>query len=89
MAAESFAQGKFDVSAPGRRAAVITPHDSNEIPEVPRAIYVGTGGQITMRGIDGSADTVWKNVPAGSLIPFRPQYVRAAGTTAADLLAIY
>ena len=42
-----------------------------------------------MRGVAGSADQLWKAVPAGSLLPFRAQYVRATGTTAADLLALY
>ena len=42
-----------------------------------------------MRGVDGTADQLWKNVAAGTILPFRAQYVRATGTTAADLLALY
>jgi len=77
------------VAAPARRAAAVVPHDSNPIADVPKALYVGTGGSITMRGVGGSADQLWKNLPDGTILPFRAQYVRATGTTAADILALY
>jgi hypothetical protein len=56
---------------------------------IPKALFVGTGGNITMRGVNGTADQLWKNVPSGSILPFRGQYVRATGTSAADILALY
>lgn len=84
-----FSQSADSVSAPARRALAVTPHDANALTDIPKALYVGTAGHIAMRGVDGSADQLWKNVPAGTLIPFRAQYVRAAGTTAADILALY
>ncbi|THD38347.1 MAG: hypothetical protein E7773_00930 [Sphingomonas sp.] len=77
------------VSAPARRALAVTPHDTNPLTDIPKALYVGTGGAITMRGVDGTADQLWKNVAAGAILPFRAQYIRATGTTAADLLALY
>lgn len=77
------------VSAPATRAAAVTPHDSTALSVVPKALYVGTGGNIAMRGVGDGADQSWKNVPSGSLIPFRASHVRATGTTAADLLALY
>ena len=77
------------VSAPARRSVAVVPHDSNALTDIPKALYVGTGGTIAMRGVDGVADQSWKNVPPGSILPFRAQYVRATGTTAADILALY
>ena len=77
------------VSAPARRAVQVTPHDINALDDIPKALFVGTAGTITMRGVDGSVDQLWKNVAAGSVLPFRAQYVRASGTTAADILALY
>lgn len=76
-------------SAPASRAESVTPHDSNALSDIPKALYVGTGGNITMRGSSGTTDRVWKNVPAGAILPFRAQYVRATGTSAADILALY
>ena len=40
--------------------------------------------------VDGaSADVTFRNVPSGSVLPFRPGFVRATGTTAADIVALY
>lgn len=77
------------VDSPATRSVAVVPHATNPITDIPKSLYVGTGGNITMRGVDDSADQVWKNVPSGSYVPFRPQYVRASGTTAADILALY
>ena len=77
------------VDAPARAAFAVTPSDSAELATLPKAIYVGTGGHIVMRGADDAADRTWKNVPAGSILPFRALAIRASGTTAADLLALY
>jgi type 1 fimbria pilin len=76
-------------SAPSTYALAVTPHDVNALTDIPKALYVGSAGNITMRGLNGAADQVWKNVPAGAILPFRARYVRATGTTAADILALY
>ena len=76
-------------SAPSTRALGITPHDVNALADIPKALFVGTGGSLVMRGVNGTADQTWKNVPSGSILPFRAQYVRATGTSAADILALY
>ena len=77
------------LTAPARRALAIVPSDSDALADIPKALYVGTGGNIIMRGAGGSGDQLWKNVPDGSILPFRAQFVRATGTTASDLLALY
>jgi len=77
------------LTAPARRAVAIVPSDTDPLPDVPKALYVGTGGTIAMRGAGGTADQLWKNVQDGSVLPFRAQFVRATGTTASDLLALY
>ena len=87
--ADQFANAADQVSAPATRAVSVTPHDSNALADIPKALFIGTGGTIVMRGANDSADRSWKNVPSGSVLPFRAQYVRATGTTAADLLALY
>lgn len=76
-------------SAPATRAVAVVAHDVNALADIPKALFVGTGGNITMRGVAGTSDQVWKNVPNGAILPFRAHYVRATGTTAADILALY
>lgn len=54
----------------------------------PKAVFVGTGGNISMVDQYG-ATKVWKNIPNGSIVPFRPQLINSSGTTAADMLLLY
>lgn len=79
-----------DKSSPATYALAVTPHATNALTNgAAKALYVGTGGDITMQGVDGSADQLWKAVPTGTILPFRALYVRATGTTATDILALY
>ena len=82
-------QSADSVSAPARRAAAVTPHDTEPLTEVPKALYVGGAGDVAMRGVDGAADQIWRSVPPGTILPFRPSHVRATGTTATHILALY
>jgi hypothetical protein len=85
---DEFSMRADSVSAPARMAAAVTPHDVNPLADVPKALFVGTGGTIVARGV-GGADVTFRNVPSGSVLPFRAQYVRATGTSAADIVALY
>lgn len=76
-------------TSPASRAAVVVPHDSASIADTPKGLYVGGAGDIVMRGIAGTSDQTWKAVPAGTVLPFRPSHVRATGTTATAILALY
>ncbi len=87
--ADQFSAHGDAVSAPARLAVAIVPHDANALGDVPKALFVGTGGTIIMRGVGGGADVSFKNIADGSVLPFRAQYVRATGTTAADIVALY
>lgn len=72
---------------PSKAPFTIIPHDTNGLTVVPKGIYVGTGGNVTLRGVDGVADVVYKNLPDASYIAVRASHVRATGTTATDLIA--
>lgn len=87
--ADQFSGTMDSVSSPATRAVAVVPHDGNALADIPKALFVGTGGTIVMRGVAGGADQFWKNVQSGAILPFRAQYVRAAGTTATDILALY
>lgn len=74
-------------TSPADRAIAVVPADNQPLPFLPRAIYVGTGGDLVMTGANGQSVS-WKNVPAGVILPFRASIVHATGTTAANLLAL-
>lgn len=65
-----------------REFFAITKHDTNELAQVPRAIWVGGAGDIALDGV------VLKAVPAGTLLPVSPSKVNATGTTATDLVGL-
>lgn len=80
------------VSDPGEKATVVTPSDIADLLVTPKSLYIGTGGAIAMIGDneDPSAlPVVWRNVPDGAILPFRPRRIMATGTTATDIIAIY
>lgn len=74
--------------APARAPFTIVPDDTAPLPTLPKAIYVGTGGALVLRGVDATADVTLKNVAAGQVIDVRASHVRATGTTAADLVGL-
>lgn len=82
---------KNDASLAGAESArAVTTHDTNALsPDRPRALFVGTGGNLTLRMPGDTADVILKNVPSGTTLTIRPSHVRATGTTAADIVALY
>jgi hypothetical protein len=52
-----------------------------------RALYVGTGGNLTIRLLDGSTHTLM-NVPTGTTLRLQFDMVFETGTTATDLVGL-
>ena len=75
-------------SQPARHAFVVTPHATNEIDPLPKAIFIGTGGNIVGRPVASTVDVTFKNLASGQILDVRLQYIRASGTTAADLVGL-
>lgn len=87
--ADQFSGHGDSVSAPSTRAVAIVPSDVSALADIPKALFVGTGGNLTVRGSGGGADVVFKNLADASILPLRAQFVRATGTTATDIVALY
>lgn len=79
----------------GRQEGLGDPANSAVVPawdtEMPasRAIYVGTGGDLVVQLDDDSLPVKFFNVADGSFLPLRVNKFVSAGTTAANLLALY
>jgi len=76
----------IDASSPFAGGLAVTPSDTELLPQVTRGLYVGTEGNIAVVMQDGSElDFV---ILAGWL-PLRVSKIKATGTTAADIVALW
>lgn len=73
---------------PAEYATPVVTSDTDKFTTLPRALYVGTGGDLAVTMPDDAVVT-FKNVPSGSFFPVRVAAVKKTGTTATDLLALY
>lgn len=86
--ADPFASHADTPSAAAKRWAAVTPSDGTDLPGgAPKALWVNGAGDISMTGDDGVALTF--AVLAGMPIDLRPARVRATGTTATGIKALY
>jgi hypothetical protein len=85
---DSFSKFSRSLTSPPEDAAAILPDDATPLGHVPRAIFVGQGGDLKVRMLRGGEVTL-VNVASGSLIPLRVSHVHATGTTAADLVGLW
>jgi hypothetical protein len=84
--ADDFSNFSDGPQLPSRHPFAIVPHDSNPLTRVTKAIYVGSGGTVVLRAVDGQADVTFRNLGDGQILPVRAAFVRASGTTAGDLI---
>ena len=85
---DKFANYPTSLTAPARDAATVAPNDLLDLSDLPRAIYVGQGGSVSVRMIGGQT-VQFLNAQAGSFLPIRAKGINATGTTAANLVAIW
>ena len=76
----------LNTSLPAISAEEVTPNDAADLTDMSRAIYVGTGGDLTVVMEEGQTVT-FANVPDGTLLPLRVSRVMEA-STATDIVAI-
>lgn len=82
------ANNPINSAQPGEFATAVTTSDSVSFSVLPRALYIGTGGDATLLLPAGNT-VVFKNLSSGTILPVRASRVNATGTTAADIVALY
>lgn len=86
---DKFKNANPELSSPASNAAAVTPHDTNELADFSRALWVGGAGNLVVVMVGDSASVTFTAVPAGTLLPFRVKKVLATGTTATSIVAVF
>lgn len=87
MSPDRFSHHSDSPISPSRHAFTVSPSDSAPLSPLPKALFIGRAGTVTLRTIDSAAD-VTLDVQAGQILPLRAVYVRASGTSASGLVAL-
>ncbi len=74
--------------SPAAGGAGVAPSDDGDLAQVTRALYVGRGGDLSLRLASGS-EVVLAGVVGGTLLPLRVERVLATGTTAEGIVALW
>lgn len=74
--------------APAGQCFAIAPNDTVDLPRATKAIYVGTGGDVVLRPVNGDLDVTFRNVASGSILDVRVRRLNATGTSAADIVGL-
>ena len=85
---DTFTSYSQNLNSPIRSGAPITPNYGSDLPVMPRAIYVGIGGDLAVILADGDSVTL-AAVPGGIILPVRARRVRQSGTSASALVALW
>lgn len=72
---------------PAEDAVAITPHDSTDLANVTRGVWVGGAGNVAAVMKLGTVVT-FVGVPAGTLLPIRVSRINATNTTATSLVGL-
>lgn len=88
MIIDPFEATSDSLIAPARIAFDLNPNDATDLPAATKALYVGSGGDITLRTVAADSDVTLRNVPTGTVLAIRLKALRQTGTTAENLIGL-
>lgn len=88
MPTDRYGIGQDTVSSPSLNPVAVVPSDSVALKDIPKGLWIGTGGDVTIRAVNSGVDVLFKAVPSGHILPVRAAFVKATGTTATDIVAL-
>ena len=88
MPKDNFQSSSDSVIAPAQFCFDVSPSDSEELQLVTKAIYVGEGGDVTLRAVDNASEVTFRNVPSGAILDVRVAAVLATGTSASQIVGL-
>lgn len=88
-ATDSFLTNSTGLESPIENAFAVTPHDTNELSVVTRAILVGGAGNVNGTFANDSTTVTLTGLLAGVVYPFRLKLIRSTLTTATNITGLY
>ena len=85
--ADRFQNRADEVFFAARSLRAVTPHDTNELPFIPKALRFDAAGTVSIIAADDTAP-VTLTVIAGEVLVVRARIVRATGTSATGIVAL-
>ena len=79
--------GNLAPDSPADTYFAVTPHDTNALKYVVRALYVGVAGDVAVEDVHGNSVT-FVGVGAGSILPVRANKVLSTGTDADSIVGL-
>ncbi|HEV8246689.1 MAG TPA: hypothetical protein VGP93_13015 [Polyangiaceae bacterium] len=84
---DNFPQAGKGLTSPSDKWVTVTPHDTNNLAFLPRAVACGaTGGTVAMIDKYGNTSTFYMN--PGDVLAVRPAIIKTTGTTATPIIAL-
>lgn len=80
---DTFDSHSTSITAPPSNASPVAPSDTNDLPFVSRALYIGTAGDVRVM-TQGGQDVTYKALSGTKIL--RVERVYATGTTASDII---
>lgn len=74
--------------APATRVVVITPDDDEDLADVPRALWIGSSGDLEVTAEGDASPVLIEGLTAGTLLPLRVKRVLES-TTVDPLLGLF
>lgn len=86
--ADPYSSFSQSLEAPVRSCFAVTPHDSNALATMPRALYIGGSGNLVVILAGDSVAVTFTGVIAGTILPIRANIVKSTLTTATGIVAL-
>lgn len=87
--ADEYLYQKERITHPAENAVAITPHDSNDLANSSRGVYVGVSGDVKVDMVGTGTAVVFTALAAGVIHPLRVTRIYSTDTTATNIVAVY
>lgn len=78
-----------ELTSPASNCFLVTPHDTNELAQVSRAVWVGGAGALNVILAGDTSAVLISGIAAGTLLPIRARIIKSTSTTATLIVALY